>query len=215
MEKIAVTGGIGSGKSTVVRYLAKQYGLPVIDVDLECKNLLLPGRAGLEALTARFGQRFLASGGHLDRLRLRRALFADEELRREIDTIIHPLVREVVEHRLGQSMGPYILVDVPLLFEAGWEDDFDRIIVVFADSDARCRRIVRRDHVGWEEAQQAVRAQIPLWRKVGMADHVIDNSFCSVFTRLQCVHLAEGILGLLATHPGDTPFLGIRSESPV
>ncbi len=190
MKKIAVTGGIGSGKSMVSGYLARHYDLPVIDVDLECKNLLLPGREGLQAIKTRFGNRFIAPGGYLDRIRLREALFADASLRREVDRLIHPLARRAVAGRLAELDAEQVIIDVPLLFEAGWRDDFHRVIVVFADRESRCRRIMERDRVSRRQAELAIEAQLPLSHKASLADHVIDNSFCRVFTRLQTDHLA-------------------------
>ncbi len=198
MERIAITGGIGSGKSTASTFLADHYGLPLIDVDLICKNLLLPGEKGWLALKLHFGSTFFKSDGRLDRACLRKALFADETLRQKIDHLLHPLARKEVASQIAKLRSPFILVEVPLLFEAGWQDDFERIIVVFADNATCCRRIANRDQVSDQEAWQALRAQKPLREKVLMADYVIDNSFCRVFTQLQLVYLAEGLFQEIA-----------------
>lgn len=191
MERVAITGGIGSGKSTASRFLAGRYGLPCIDVDRECGKLLLPGRKGWLAMQARFGSAYFRPDHHLDRARLRRDLFADARLRHEIDRLIHPLVREEVGRLIAGMRASHVIVDVPLLFEAGWQDDFDRTVVVFADPVSCRRRIAARDQVSDAEAMRALRTQKPLFQKAMMADHVIDNSFCRLLTRLQLVHLAK------------------------
>jgi dephospho-CoA kinase len=187
---IGITGGIGSGKSRVCRYLAKCCRLPVIDLDLICRQLLEPGAAGWLRLKNNLDKCFFTPAGELDRTAFRTALFADNELRSRVDTLLHPLARVAMTERILSSDGS-VLVEIPLLFEAGWHKDVQQIVVVYAEPAVCCQRIVDRDHVTVEQAQQAVAAQFPLSEKAKLADHVIDNSFDWQDTCLQLRRLAE------------------------
>jgi dephospho-CoA kinase len=186
---IAITGGMGSGKSTVSRFWATHSGLPHIDIDEVCRGLLGPGEAGWQALRALLPSSFFTDSGALDRQGLRRALFADAALRREVNRCVHPLARERMHEMAGRAEGTF-LVDVPLLYEAGWLDEFAASVVVYARPQVCCRRLVARDSITEGEAAQSMAAQADLGEKALRADHVVDNSGCWLFTRLQVVHLA-------------------------
>jgi dephospho-CoA kinase len=189
-QTIAVTGGIGSGKSRVCRYLADICQLPVVDLDRICRQLLQPGGRGWQALKEHIDERFFDPAGDLDRAAFRSALFADNELRSRVDGLIHPLARQEMTAQVTSISGP-VLVEIPLLFEAGWNEDVDLIVVVYADSSVCCRRIVERDHVTVAQAMQAISAQHCLVEKALLADHVIDNSFSWQATCLQIRQLAD------------------------
>ncbi|MFH7320959.1 dephospho-CoA kinase [Desulfurivibrio sp. D14AmB] len=176
---VAITGGIASGKSRVTRRLAQAHGLATIDVDQLARELLRPGQAGWLALEGRYGSRFWGAAATLDRSRLRRAIFADPSLRAEIDQLLHPLIREAMlaeVARLNPGGRERILVEVPLLYEAGWADDFSRVIVVWAPEEVCLARLLQRDGVSLAEARAAVAAQMPLREKAARADLLIDNS---------------------------------------
>jgi dephospho-CoA kinase len=187
---VAVTGGIGSGKSTVSQSLAAMLKLPRIDIDLVCRQLLEKEQAGWQALRKHLAGHYFAADEQVDRRRLRSAIFADDGLRRQIDGLIHPLVRKELASRLDACQAEMVLVDVPLLYEVQWQQDFFRCIVVYADRPTRCRRLILRDGLSAEEAGRSMDCQLPLWRKALLADHVIDNSSCWSLTRMQVAHLA-------------------------
>ena len=131
----------------------------------------------------------------IDRPLLRKDLFASEKLRREVDNIIHPLVKKVIVSRMDTiiASGPdsRVLVEVPLLYEVGWEYLFDTVIVVYADRETCLHRLMLRDGVEMAAADRELQSQLPLSEKVLKADHVIDNSGLLQDTMSQVNHLAE------------------------
>lgn len=188
---IGITGGLGSGKSTVSRFWARYMCLPLIDIDMLCRGLLAQGEPGWQALRRNIDASFFALDGELDRRRLRSALFSDDDLRRLVNGLVHPLAAQALERQTAGSGEPVILVDVPLLFEANWQDRFHRTVVVYAGMAVRCRRAAVRDGISPDEAARSMAAQMPLADKVLLADHVIDNSGCWLAARMEAAHLAR------------------------
>lgn len=187
---IAITGGIGSGKSKVCSHLAKLCRFPVVDLDRICRQLLVTGAPGWLALKERIDDHFFTVSGELDRAAFRKVLFADDELRSRVDALLHPLARKEMAEQVSRHSGP-VLVEIPLLFEAGWQEDVQRIVVVYADPEVRVQRIVSRDNVSAEQARQEICAQYSLAEKALQAHHVIDNSGSWQETCLQLRHLAD------------------------
>ena len=204
---VAITGGMGSGKSTVSRFWADFMDLPRIDIDAVCRQLLAREQPGWQALRALLPAVFFTAPGDLDRRQLRSALFADAALRAEVNRRLHPLAQERMRLLADQAIGLMVLVDVPLLYEAGWQDRFACCVVVYAERATCCRRLIARDRISAEEAARSMAAQLPLADKVMLADHVIDNSGCWLHARLQVTHLAR----LLAS---GLPLPRILQESP-
>jgi dephospho-CoA kinase len=188
---IAVTGGIGSGKSRVSRYWAACAGLPLIDIDAICAKLLEKGNAGWQAIRDELGNDYFLPGGSLNRKMLRCDLFADEGIRQRVNALMHPLARQKMNETASRLRGRDVLVDVPLLFEAGWEESFDRLVVVYACAATCCRRVAGRDRITPVEAGQAMHAQFPMEEKVMRADHVVNNSGNWTSTVLEIRHLAS------------------------
>lgn len=189
---IGITGGIGSGKSRCSRFLAASFQLRTIDADSVCRNLLAPGEEGYRRLADFLPGYFFAVDGQLDRPMLRKVLFDDEQLRWKINQIIHPLVRGRIRDLMEGDRRT--LVEVPLLFEAGWQGDFKAIIVVYANYLVRRLRIMKRDSVDQVQAEAALNAQGDLFEKTMAANHVIDNSGPWSDTCLQLLHLGRKIL---------------------
>jgi len=200
---VAVTGGMGTGKSSVLRCLCAISGAAGFDADRVCRGLLVPGAPGWLALRQTFGRRFFLASQEVDRLLLRKVLFADQDVRQTVNALLHPLARtEIRTHileRAGEEPGGRIVVEVPLLYEAGWQDDYSRVVVVYADPGVCAARLAARDGMGRDQAQQAMAAQMPVADKALLADHVIDNSGAWSDACLQVHHLA----GLL--WPGAAP----------
>ncbi|HIJ78836.1 MAG: dephospho-CoA kinase [Desulfobulbaceae bacterium] len=195
---IAITGGIGSGKSSVAAYLCEVARARCLDLDLICRDLVVPGEAGWLALREAFGDQFFLPDKTLDRPLVRRRLFADENFRRRIDELIHPLARTALFAGLENQPEPgtnlisgRVVVEVPLLFEAGWQNDFAHVVVVYADKQTIIRRLGRRDGITEIEAEQAYSAQQDMAAKALLADHVIDNSGFWWATCLQVHHLKD------------------------
>ncbi len=188
---IGITGGIGSGKSMASCFLASFMRLPLIDIDKQCARLLEKGNAGWLEIRNEFGNAFFNHDNQLERKKLRTAIFSDPELRLQINNILHPLAFNKMVEDIKQCPGKVVLVDVPLLFEAGWEDYFDHRVVVYADDVQCCQRIVRRDGIDPDEARRTILSQIPLVDKVLRADHVINNSGCRISSLMEIIHLAR------------------------
>lgn len=172
--RVGLTGGIGSGKSTVSEYFAR-LGVPVIDADRIARALVEPGAPGLAQVVAAFGPGILDRAGRLDRARLRRIVFADPDRRRELESILHPLVRREIQERLQACSGSYCIVSIPLLLETGQADLVDRVLVVDSPEELQRSRIAARP--GWtaEDADAAIRSQAPREDRLRAADDVIVN----------------------------------------
>ncbi len=173
--RIGLTGGIGSGKSTVAARLAER-GAELIDTDAIARALTLAGGPAIDAIRDAFGPQFVASDGALDRVRMREAAFADAAARRRLEAILHPLIGAEVERRVAASSAQVVVLDIPLLVESGrWRCRVDRVWLVDCSESVQVERVMRRS--GWTEgavraviAQQAGRAA-----RRAAADAVIDN----------------------------------------
>ncbi|MDD5758425.1 MAG: dephospho-CoA kinase [Desulfobulbaceae bacterium] len=174
-QAIAITGGIGSGKSRVSRWLAEECHLPLYSADEEVRQLLEPGGQGWHYLRAWLGSEYFTDDGGLLKAKLRQAIFNDVLLRRRVEHDLHPLVLDALNEKISQSGGA-CLVEVPLLYEVQWQGRFDSVLLVYAD-EAVCRaRVMARDGVSEDQVNATIRAQIPLAQKRCLADYTIDNS---------------------------------------
>jgi dephospho-CoA kinase len=197
---IAITGGIGSGKSSVASYLCEVGRARCLDLDIICRDLVVPGAAGWLAVRDTFGDRYFYSDQTLNRPLVRQILFDDDNFRRQLEGIMHPLAREVMfaclenEPEPGSGLVPgRVVVEVPLLFEAGWQDDFAHVVVVYADKRTCVQRLGNRDGLIESEAEKAYAVQQNMMEKALLADHVIDNSGFWWETCLQVFHLKNVI----------------------
>jgi len=175
MHRIALTGGIATGKSHV-RAVFDALGVPTIDADLLARDAVVPGSAGFKAVAARFGTGVLDRHGELDRRKLGDIVFADVAARRDLEAIIHPEVVAAIERwfaGLDSAQHTFAIADIPLLFETGREKDYDSVIVTACDPELQVRRLMARDRIGDAEARQRIAAQIPVKEKIAKANHVI------------------------------------------
>jgi dephospho-CoA kinase len=173
--RIGLTGGIGSGKSTVAGLLAGR-GARVVDADRIAREVVEPGTPGLEAVAAAFGPGVLTPEGALDRPALAAVVFADPEARRRLDGIVHPLVRARAAELVAAAPPDAVVVqDVPLLVETGQAGSYELVLVVEADLDTRVRRLVGRG-VSEEDARARIAAQATDEQRRAVADVVLDNS---------------------------------------
>lgn len=176
--KIALTGGMGSGKSTTGRLLSDLLGVDLHSADEICRDLMQPGNAGWQELRQRWGGRYVDARGEIDRPLLRQAVFEDLEVRTALEGILHPLVRKIFSERAAHASARKrnFLAEVPLLFEVGWSGDFDWSVAVLADEQVCAERIALRDGVTLDQAVQAMDTQMPSSEKALAADSVLDNS---------------------------------------
>jgi len=175
---IAVAGGMGSGKSLVVEALANMLGVDTVSADALCKGLLEPGQAAYEKMSKQFSSDFFLTDGELNRPYLRKAIFTDDIVRKTVEDILHPLVREemLLKCKEAEKHRINLVLEVPLLFEKGWQQDFDTTLVVYADDETCLKRIVARDLVSNEDAKKGIACQMSLMQKCKLADSVINNS---------------------------------------
>lgn len=172
--RVGLTGGIASGKSTVAQRLL-ELGVPVVDADSSARAVVTRGQPGLAAVTAKFGAGILTATGELDRPALRNLIFANPERRRELEAILHPLIRADMERRAGGAAGAYLVMAIPLLVEGGARPDLDRILVVDTPEDAQLRRIIARDGGTLEQARAILAAQTSRESRLKAADDVLVN----------------------------------------
>jgi dephospho-CoA kinase len=173
----ALTGGIGSGKSSVAK-IFREEGIPVIDADLVAREAVAPGTVGLKKVASTFGQQVLDDKGTLDRGRLGRLVFEKPKARRALEEIVHPIVRDLVTQRIAafEAQGhPLICYEIPLLYETNQEAKYRPVVVVVTDAKTQLERIVARDQLGEREAQARIDAQLPLEQKRKLADICIVN----------------------------------------
>lgn len=176
MTRIALTGGIAAGKSTVARRLA-ELGAIVIDADLLSREVVAPGTDGLAAVQERFGPGVIGADGALDRPALGELVFSDEGARRDLEGIIHPRVRErAAELAAAAPQGSPVVQDIPLLVETGQAGDFDLVLVVQAPREQRVQRMVDDREMTPEEAASRIGAQASDAERVAVADVLLDNS---------------------------------------
>lgn len=175
MLRIGLTGGIGSGKSTVAALLAAR-GAVVVDADRIAREVVEPGTPGLAAVVAAFGEEVLTSDGALDRPALAAVVFADPDARARLDGIVHPLVRErATELTADLPEDAVVVQDLPLLVETGQAGAFDMVLVVQADLDTRVERLIGRG-MSEEDARARIAAQATDEQRRAVADVVLDNS---------------------------------------
>jgi dephospho-CoA kinase len=176
---IAVTGGIGSGQTTVSN-LFQKLGCKIIDVDIKAKQIIQKDELLQKELKKSFGNEIFFKDGSLNRKELAHLAFRDEAKTLELNKIIHPrMVAEVIEEmetaRFSQRY-PLIIVDAALIYEISIEKMFDAVIVVFANLNTRIKRVMERDDLKWTEVLARVQRQIPLEEKKSWADYVVDNN---------------------------------------
>ena len=175
MLVVGLTGGIGSGKSAVAE-LFRALGVPVIDADEAARAVVAPGTPGLERIRARFGDRVISRDGRLDRRRLRDIVFRDPAARRELEGILHPLIRRHMRDRLAALDTPYAILAIPLLLETGQTGDVDRVLVVDCPEQLQIERVRSRDGIDAAQAHAILDAQAGREQRLQAADDIIDNS---------------------------------------
>jgi dephospho-CoA kinase len=175
VRRIALTGGIATGKSRV-RARFEDLGVPTIDSDVLAREAVAVGTPGLAAVVKRFGPEMVLPSGALDRQKLAQVVFADPDARAALEAIIHPEVRRATEQwfaSLDPQAHSWALADIPLLYETGRDRDFDAVIVVACDPETQVRRIIERDGISEHDARLRIAAQLPIAEKAAKGDYVI------------------------------------------
>lgn len=177
---VGLTGGIGSGKSTVAeRFAAK--GIAIVDADTAAHRLTAPEGLAIEAIREAFGPSFIAADGSLDRVRMRAHVFADAGARKRLEAILHPMIRSACEAERANASSPYVMLVIPLLFESMQDPTLrartlQRTLVVACDERVQIQRVMRRSDMREDEVKAIIATQMPAARRIALADDVIDNS---------------------------------------
>lgn len=198
--RIGLTGGIASGKSTVEQRF-RELGVPVVDADDSARAVVAPGEPGLAAVIAHFGSRVLTPQGELDRRALRSLIFADPKSRKELEAILHPLIRSDMDRRVLESDGPYIVLAIPLLIEGGARERVDRVLLIDAEESLQLERLMSRDAVSEEEARATLAAQASRAARLQAADDVLENAGSVSELRQAVDRLHQRYLELAAALP--------------
>jgi len=173
---IGLTGGIGTGKTTVSNYLAQTYQLPVLDADIYAREAVQLGSPILEQIFERYGAQMQLPDGNLNRQRLGEVVFSNPKQRQWLEQQIHPYVRDRFQAELAKLTAPIVVLAIPLLFEAGLTNLVTEIWVVSCSTQQQLQRISQRNNLSLEQAKSRINSQLPLAEKVTRADVVLDNS---------------------------------------
>ncbi|MBU6487112.1 MAG: dephospho-CoA kinase [Burkholderiales bacterium] len=203
MFAVGLTGGIGSGKTTVADLFAT-HGIVIVDTDVIAHRITAPGGAAMPLIEQAFGSRFIASDGSLDRAKMRALVFSDDAARIRLEAITHPLIRAETEHQRATATGPYVVIVVPLLVESGtWKTRVDRVLVVDCSTETQIARVMRRNAFSREQVLAIMARQASREARLAAADDVIVNDEAPVAQLEQEVRrLHRHYLALAGGPPG-------------
>ena len=200
MFTVGLTGGIGSGKSTVADFFAA-HGVPVIDTDRIARAETAPGSPALSAIRAVFGEVVIQADGTLDRAALRHRVFADAAARHQLEAILHPPIRQAVDKaRAALTAAPYVLIVIPLLVErGGYRDMLNRVLVIDCPEDLQIARVMARSGLTRNEVKAILATQASRAERLAIADDVIINTASSEALQEQVAVLHRRYLALAGT----------------
>lgn len=193
---VGVTGGIASGKSTVSRML-EETGAPAVDFDVLARQVVEPGKPAFKEIIAFFGERVLQSDGRLDRKKLGGIVFADEDKRKALENMTHPRIVEAFLDQVAEiaRRDPHAIIQavVPLLFEVNLQHLVHKVLLVYIPREMQIERLMKRDGISREAAQNILKAQLPIEEKPAHADFVIHNEGTLEETRRQVEQVWEAL----------------------
>ena len=193
--RIGLTGGIGSGKSTVADMFA-ELGAIVIDTDVIAREVVMPGQPALSEIRDAFGDEFIREDGTLDRAALRQLIFSDDTARSNLEAIVHPRIGQETVRQATEADGPYLIIVVPLLTDSPLKHFVDRIVVVDCDEDTQIRRLLNRETESAAQARRILTSQATREERLAIADDVIRNDGDLESTSTQVAALHHGYLAL-------------------
>ncbi len=190
---VALTGGIGSGKSTVADAFSR-LGIAIIDADIIARQVVEPHSPGLNAIAAHFGPNIMNADGTLDRRLLRESIFSQPAEKTWLNALLHPMIHQETQRQIAEATSPYVLWVVPLLVENQLQHKADRILVIDVSPETQLKRTMLRDNVSRQHAEQILAAQATREERLAVADDVIDNdgapdSIASDVARLHAQYL--------------------------
>ena len=185
---IGLTGSFGSGKSTVAGILAA-YGAKIIDADKIAASCLIPGSGIYKKVISAFGDKVISKGKAIDRPALARIVFSDQQLLRKLNSIVHPEVIRMIKAKMNSKKKGVLVLDAPLLLEAGLKNAVDKLIVVTINRDTQVKRLLKKTSLKKAAILKRIKSQIPLRAKARLADFIIDNSGSLQSTRKQVAQI--------------------------
>jgi len=193
---VGLTGGIGSGKSAVATLLG-ELGASIIDTDAISHSLTAAGGAAMPAIETLFGSKYLTSEGALDRAAMRELVFSDQGARRQLESVLHPLIAQKTQVEANQANGLYLIFVVPLLVESGrWKDRVDRILVVDCSEQLQIERVTRRNNLSAGQVQAIMATQANRAQRLAAANDVVVNETSLEALRAELEKLHQRYLGL-------------------
>jgi dephospho-CoA kinase len=196
---VGLTGGIGSGKSTVAN-LFSALGVPVLDADQLTRDLVRPGEPALAAIVAHFGADCLQPDGTLDRAWMRRKIFSDPDGKQRLEAILHPAVRQRMQDWIREIRAPYCILVIPLLLETGQADLVDRVLVVDVPEKEQLKRVAARDSLSHNAVSSIMAAQADRRSRLAAADDIIDNDTDPATLQQRVTDLHRRFLDLMHEH---------------
>lgn len=191
---IGLTGGIGSGKTTVSNLFIELFGklgVELIDADEVSRELVKPGSPALKAIENHFGHRVIKTNGELDRSLLRKIIFSDENEKLWLEDTLHPLIREKIFSFINASLAPYLILSAPLLLESNHYHFVDQVLVVDISPTLQIERTMQRDHISREDVQKIISSQMSREDRLAKADDVIINNQDVKYLKQQVLNLHD------------------------
>ena len=176
MLKIGLTGGIGSGKSTVANYFNQLYTVPIIDADIIARQLVAPQQPALLQLVQLFGSQILTAKGELNRHQLRTLIFTDKQKKKQLEMLLHPLIYQEMQQQFEQQTAPYSLLCIPLLIETQMLTFVDHTLVIDCTIATQIQRVKQRDNLSESQILMMIQSQVSREIRLSYADTIIDNS---------------------------------------
>lgn len=197
MLKVGLTGGIGSGKSTVAKTLQKK-GVTLVDADQIAREVVAPGENALEKITELFSPAILLPDGSLNRAALKQRIFSDPTAKKQLENVLHPSIRQRILQRIEEATEtPYVLADIPLLVENNYVDYFDRVIVVDCTEEQQIERVSARDNLSVEQIKRILNSQANRQTRLAAATDIIDNTSDLISLKSQIEKLHETLISLV------------------
>ena len=197
MLKVGLTGGIGSGKSTVAKALQAK-GMTLVDADKIAREIVQPGELALTEVANTFGNDILLVDGHLDRSALKQRIFSDPHAKAQLEQILHPRIRQRILDRVEQATDTlYVIADIPLLVENNYPQYFDRVVVVDCPQEIQIARVQARDEMSEAQILNIIVSQATRQQRNAAATDIIDNSGDLASLKMQIEKLHESLLSLL------------------
>ena len=173
--RVALTGGIGSGKTTIANKF-EELNVPVIDSDCIARQVVEPGKASLKEIVKNFGEELLNDKGELNRKHLRQIIFNNDEAKQKLEAILHPIIYDEIENQISRLDHPYCLIVIPLLFETKATHRFDRILVIDVPESLQITRATKRDKTSEKDIAKIIQSQVNRDERLKHADDIIVNN---------------------------------------